>query len=510
MNEGQTEDIRQETRVTPAIPSQVIGVLADTGEKIMDQAQQSRIQSQGSSAQLALADLQNQYQTANQADPAANIGQYNQQRQQILDQYGSTINPFYKQDWVNHTQNIKENNDAAMEAWQIKQSKENFVVNVNQSLKDNFTLANQNGSQYGQGKGDIDSFLNFAGARKNIEEFGNQHLGETTTQAMLMDFNKDYAKSFIAGVAETNPQKAAQLMNDPRIKDTFSSEQQDEMIGLIKTIDKHQQLQQSYAQGMGNADIMGIVNAPDMNYFQKRQQIDMMDAQGSISSKAAASARRLLTSTKNVDSVTDEKTMADIITQASDLNSTAGMSNADYLVGVKNIQEKILEAQGKGQLNVIDSQKLTNQVRSLTQARIASATGAVGNDFADANKIFQGLPPEMRNSATRQLFYQQSDSQEKGLPPLTKEAMTAKAHQIVDGLNGQRRAAALQTVNNVTRANTGSQLSAGGGMDYNEQVAPEDLSFLKSKDFTPDDVKETAARYGMNPADVIRKMKDAK
>lgn len=505
MVEGQTDDIRQSTNVVATQPDQLLGAAADLGEKVLDQAAQSQIQANSSKAQIAVANLQNQYQIDNQGDPTANLAQYQKQRQTLLDQFKPS-NAFYNQDWNEKSQNLADNNDDAMNVWAIRQSKENVVQNVNQSLKDNFLLANQNGMQYGNGQGDIDSFLNFTEAKKNISEFATEHLGATTTASMLMDYNKDYAKSFISGVAQSNPQKAAQLMSDPRVTSQFTTEQQDEMVQLIKTTDKRQQLQKSFAEGSNQADVMDIINDPTMNYFQKRQKIDEMDVQGGLSSKAAASARRLLTSDKNVDSVTDEATMSDIITQTSDLNATPGISNGDYLTGIKNIQTKIMDAQSAGKLNVIDAKKLSNQIRSLTAAKVAGASGSVGNDFYDANQVFKDLPPEMRLGATRQLFYAQTDPQQSGQPAPSKADLVAKAHGIVDNMNQQRRTNAQAVI---TKVNPPAGFTAGGGLSQGP-LSQDDMDFVKTKGFTQDDVNETATRYGMNPQDVVKKLRDGK
>lgn len=502
MMEGQTDDLRTSTDVIPKIPDQTLGAIADFTQQIVDQSEQSKIHAAASSAQLDLSALSNDYQIKNQSDPLGGLDDYKTQRQAILDKYGDNISPFFQQEWTNKAQDLSESNDASMQVWGLKQAKDNTVLNMNSSLRDSFTLANQNGAQFGQSGGDISSMLNFAQAKQNIQQFGNDHLGATTTADMLFNFNKDYAKSFVAGVASTSPQRAAQLMQDPQIKDQFTSEEQDQMIGLIKTTDKAQQLDQSYSQGMKNADVTDLINNTQLNYFQKRQQIDQMDLNGEISSKVAAQARRVLTSSKNVDSVTDQQLMSDTVTSMYDLNANSTGNNSDYLKGVENIQAGILKAQNDGKLSVIDASKLNNQLRTLTSARVSSATQSVGNTFYDANQTFNVLPPEQRGAATRQLFDWQYNAQQNGPPP-SKQQMAAQAHVITDNINTQRRAAAQATI-----AKT-SGLTVGGGFTSGA-LSDDDLQVLKDNGFTQDDAKETAQRYGLNPGDVVNRLRKGK
>lgn len=508
MVEGGTEDLRQVTNVVPDKGAgQVEGAIADMGEQILDQANKSQLVSSMSKAQLDIAKLNNDYQIANQADPFKNMDQLKQNRQAIIDKYGSNISPFYQEEWNEKAAQLNENNDASVQAWGFKQSKDNTVLNVNTSLRDTMTLASANGTKFGQGQGNIDALLNFQQARQNIQQFGNEHLGETETNNLLFNFNKDYARSFVAGVASTNPARAAELMNDPRIAGQFDTQQKDEMIGVIKSTDKAQKLQQSFSEGVNNSQIMDLVNDPKLNYFEKRQQIDTLDMQGQISSKAAAAARRVLSSSKNVDSVTDEGFMSDTITKIYDLNNTSGLSNADYLTGAKNIQTDIMDAQSKGQLNVVDAHKLNDQMRTLTASRLSGATQGVASSFGDATKSFETLPPELRGTATRQLFDAQYKAQQTNGTSLTKDQMTTTAQQITDQINTKRRQAAQATI---AKVNGSSALTTGGGMTAGQPLSDDDLQLLKDNNFTQDDANETAKRYGINPGDVVRRLRNGK
>jgi hypothetical protein len=172
--------------------------------------------------------------------------------------------------------------------------------------------------------------------------------------------------------------------------------------------------------------------------------------------------------------------MAEIINQVYDLNANSASNASDYLRGVQNVQEKILEKQANGDLTAPDAGKLNKQLVTLTNKRISDATQQVGNEFYDANQKFNTLPPEYRGEATRQLFYA---SDGKGY---TKEQYDAQAHTIIDSINQKRRAAALTVVNN---------------------AAANDARFLQSIKASPADIAETARKYHITEAEVMRQLR---
>jgi hypothetical protein len=222
------------------------------------------------------------------------------------------------------------------------------------------------------------------------------------------------------------------------------------------------------------------VNDTSKSYYDKRLEIDKLEFSGAVSSDTAAQARRVLTSQKELDAVTSTPVIAEIVTSIYDLNAVADTNAAEYLEGVKNIQNRILEEQALGNISATDVTKLNNQMKTLTSAKMADATKAVGYDFYDANEKFTKLPPEYRGTATRQLFYDTVGQE------LTPEQYTTKANKIIDDINVKRRADAMKVVNRVTS---------------------DDNQFLKSKGYTNADVAETARKYGITEAEVIKRLR---
>jgi hypothetical protein len=204
-----------------------------------------------------------------------------------------------------------------------------------------------------------------------------------------------------------------------------------------------------------------------------------MDMEGSVSPKAAASARRVIKSSDDMDTQTDTPVMSEIITQIYDLNQNTSLKSSDYLNGVKSVQDLVLQKQEAGLLSGGDATKLTHQIQTLTQKRVSDATKSVGYKFGSANKKFEVLPPEYRGAATRELFYA-SFGQD-----LSKQQLDGHATQIIDQINKKRRNDALSIISKTT----------------NDDV------FLSAAGYSRQDVAYTAKARGLTQEQVIEAMR---
>lgn len=480
---------RTVTQQVAESPDRLPIVAAEIGQKIIEQSQEAKINENFSKAQLDLSALQNQYQLENEADPMANIQQYRKARQKILDDYGNQISPLFRGSWNQNALKLARQNDAEQQAWGIRRARSNTVLSINESMKNSYLLANQNGQAFGKSANtEIESYLDFANQKQQLAEFGVKNLGEMTTKEMLLNFDKDYLKSFVSGVASSNPDKAQALLQDPRLQEQLTSDEMDGFERVISREQKQRKVAELAAQTTREAELPDIISSPEGDYYTKRLEIDQMEFRGEIGTKAATKARRVLESKKAVDAVTSSDDMAELVTQMYDLNAIADTSAEDYLTGVQNIRQEIMVRQSDGRLSAPDAQKLQSQLRTLTAAKTANASTRVGYNFYDANKRFESLPPQYRAKATRELFYRT-----QGQEGVTKQQYDTYASEIIDGIKGERRSNTVQRVNKIT-------------MD--------DDAFLKTTvnvktglPYDMNDVRETAKKYGITEKEVIEKMK---
>lgn len=416
--------------------------LADIGQKLIANSQEAKITENVSKAQLDLAALNNQYQIDNQGDPFKNLDSLKEDQQAILDKYGDDVSPLFRRQWNQQAQTLTAHSDATNQAWGFEQTRKNSVLSINNSMLNNYTLANNAGAAFGQSNStDVMTALNYEQSRQNLQDLGNRTIGETATTEQLLKYKEDYAKSFLSGVAESNPNKAAQLLDDENIKGMFTSEQRDELVDVINKTRKKDILQTSLSQAVNANAVTDLVNDKSKSFFDKRLQIDQLELQRKIDTTTAVNARRVLTSQKDVDNVTDGPVMSDMVTRMYDINTNSDLNPSEYLQAVKGMHDEILDNQANGKLTVIDAQKLNDQMRTLTSKKTADATQAVGNDFSEANDLFaKQLPLQYRGDATRQLFYDTTGQ------TLTPDQYNVKAQKIIDNINNNTRNKALKTI----------------------------------------------------------------
>lgn len=185
----------------------------------------------------------------------------------------------------------------------------------------------------------------------------------------------------------------------------------------------------------------------DATNEQKVAYINEQEYEGNISEKFATRARRILKSERDGEQTTlsDAESINSILQQASDLINTAD-SDAEYLVGLKNLKQYMFEMQDEKKINSKDAVKLWNQVSTLTRNKTAEATRGVSWAFDDAKELInESLPPESRAEAVRELFYA-TDGKD-----LDKVNLREKATDVIQSIKNKNRARVVQKVDNIIK-----------------------------------------------------------
>lgn len=471
-----TNDVAQDPDNTANAIAQVAGKVAET-------AAASQVVVNTAKAHAAYKGLDAQYREQFADNPNSPEAQQwlSDQRQSVNEDLGQNISTLYMNEWNTATSKLADSSDIQNEAWGVHQNYRNTVNNFNTARAQYLDGANKDGQAFGAGGGeDGSAILNFGVSQKLLTDAAAQHLGQTKAQELTAGYSADYAKSFVSGVAENNPEAAARLLQDPNIASHFSTQDRGDMIAQIDKTTRQQELLKSFTATQGNDGLQDIINDNSQSYLQKRLTIDKMDMAGTITPQAAAQARRVIKSSEAVDTVTDSSAMSDIITQANDLDANAKSSPSDYLIGINDIQHSILQNQADGKITQQDATKLNNMVRNMTSKRIADATTSVGNDMGNATQSFNQLPPEYRGVATRQLF-----NLSYGKNFNTTQYQNA-ANGITASINAQRRQQANAVVNATTQS---------------------DDDLLKSYNYSRADVTATAKAHGISEASVINSLR---
>lgn len=460
----------------------ILGGIAKLGQQYATAAAESKTMLQAGKAQIAFKQLDGEYRQKWADDPSNPEGLkwLQESRQQVIDELGTDVPSLMNRKWVDKTTELATQSDLSNDLWTIQQNRTNTVSNVNTSIKSYLDMANQDGRNFGAGKGDASSVMNYLTAGEELHSFGNRTLGKADTDKLLGTFDKDYVKSFVSGVAESSPDQAKALLDDPSIAERFTTEEKGEMIDQIAKVRRQQQTAEDLSVTVNNGALTDIVNDPNTTFYEKRARIDELDMAGSISPTAAAKARRVLSSQEDLDTQTSTPVMADLVNKMYDLNSIADTNSADYLRGVRNIQEEIMEKQANGELKAKDATTLNKQLSGLTSAKLSSATNSAGNEFYEANQLFKQLPPEYRGQATRQLFYAGDGKQ------FTKQQYKTQAQTIIDEINATRRQKAVSTV---------------------KAISMDDNAFLKANNISEADITETMGIYKLTREQVVAELR---
>lgn len=471
------------TQVTAEEPNNIELGLSAVAAKVADASEQSKVLANTAQAHVQYKTLDMQFRQQYADDPTNPEGlkALGEARKDVTDTLGNNISPFYQREWTKQTTDLATQSQISNEAWGFKQQQKNTINNFQTTALTYTQTANRDGQAFGASP-DLDpsAIMNYATSQQQLINAASSVLGADKAAVLAKNFKSDYIKSFISGVAENNPAKAAQLLDNPDIKANFTTEERGEMVDQITRVKKQQALVQSLQVTSGGADVTDIVNNPSTTYFEKRATIDNLDLQGAITPTMAAKARRVIRSSEDLDTQTDTPIMSGIVNQIYDLNAASATNPSDYLHGVRNIQETIADQQAGGQLTARDAGKLNKQLTDLTSKRVSDATQSVGNEFYDANQKFNTLPPEYRAQATRQLFYAGEGKN------FTKQDYASHANSIIDDINGTRRAAA-------------QKIAAA--------TSQSDAAFLRAIKASPADVAETARTHGITEKEVISQLR---
>jgi hypothetical protein len=316
------------------------------------------------------------------------------------------------------------------------------------------------------------------------------------------------ASAKVSAEINRNPQAAKELLAQDEFKNAINpakyekltAQADNEIENAKKDAEKSliQAKEASVVVQLQNQDAyMDLIADETKGSDEKLAALNMADLNGEIRSEFAVEARRYIKSLKSINTATNANVMAGIVTRMHDLNTIADVSQKDYLIGVENVRKEILKRSATGQLTKDDEKKLTNQMKTLTSAKVADATNQISYSFGEANKLIKAqLPPELRGEATRRLFYategEQAEAEVKKTGQDLKNYYKEQATKIVDDIQIQRRGAAIQNVNRVLRPA--------------EQVVS-NADFLASKGYTQEDLQETANKYNLTVEEVMQRLR---
>ena len=264
-----------------------------------------------------------------------------------------------------------------------------------------------------------------------------------------------WGKYHLLHMAESNPTAAINGLKSGKYG--VKPEEYHDTLQKITQIKTNRKLEQEYyeqlRQDQTESKALSYVTSDRYTYAQKTQFIDEAEMNGDISTTYAAKLRRGIRSqnpNKN-RSISDAKAVSNIMQQAYDLNENV-LDDKEYLKGIQNIRNNIVDLHQQGLINTKDANSFNNQLDTATRKRTAQAASGVSysSEWKDAREYIESsLPPELRATAYRDVFYKTQDANLEGKSKKEiRQYYKNQAIGVANEIKSNNRAKALQTKNN--------------------------------------------------------------
>ncbi len=206
-------------------PSDMASAIAGVGANLAQDSAKAKMLAANAQLQTEFKQLDAQFRLKYADDPTNEDGmkELGELRQTAIAKYGDGIPLLFQRQWNQQSGDLALQSSLSNEVWGAEQMRVNTVKNINDSINTYLSSASVDGMAFGQdNKAVLSGSMNFLDARGRLEQTGAPIIGEQKTRELLSNFDSDYVKTFVAGVVETNPQKAIDLMDQPEIRDSFT------------------------------------------------------------------------------------------------------------------------------------------------------------------------------------------------------------------------------------------------------------------------------------------------
>ena len=339
-----------------AISSALLPAAQDAQKTYMQQ-QQIKIDTNTTKARVEIDDFTNQWQLANQGNPNSQTARKEWQNgvQDILNKYGSEIDPIAGQSWNLAATKITEGYNQGLNQWALNQNAQNVKLDIADNMSTNLQRAytsGQNGN-IEQAIQDLDISFN------QLSGYGNSALGSTNTRALLKDYKKNYIKNFIAGQMMTNPQAALESIGNEQIQSVFDGAGEiDELKGFALS-----KLAVAKQQAEFNAVFNDAKTGNDLLNKSMNGDLSLEEIQSLMPENASASYKKLIYnmngySTKGLNKASgsgkvsaDDKALAEAELYE-DFEQIAALENSkDKIEGYKKLNEKAYKYMESGYIS---------------------------------------------------------------------------------------------------------------------------------------------------------------
>lgn len=338
-----------------ATSSALLSAAKDMQRTYMQQ-QQIKIDTNSTKARVEIDDFTNQWRLNNQANPNNQEARKEWQNgvQEILNKYGSEIDPIAGQSWNLTATKLTENYNQGLNQWALAQNAENVKLDIADNMVANLKLAKNAGMS-----GDIEGAKeNFISSYKQLYGYAVGSLGETGARQVLQDYEENFMTSFIDGLSRENPKQALELLKQPEIQASFRTK---DAYDIMESVIKKQ-----IAQNDFNSMVAQYNNQLELS--EKLEQSDssidalhlLEENKGLVSGKYYKTMKKSLMSSAGIDADTQAETASEIILEIAAIDKE---DVKNYYKQSMDVLSHIEDAYSKGELSSTDRKRLLSSVK---------------------------------------------------------------------------------------------------------------------------------------------------
>lgn len=342
---------------------------AKTYKRQLVEQQRVKIDTESTKARVEIDNLVNQWQLQNQSrpdDPEARA-QLKSDIQDILNRYGSQIDPVAKMDWDRTAGKLSSVYELGMNTWARNQRAENVKLDVAENINANLTLARNSGRS-----GNLDAGLSdYINSYHQLYNYASRNMGETEARKLLLDYEEEFMGSFITGLSETDPQAAMEALKRPEIAASFKNQgAQDVMMKIV-----NKQIALRNFQNKTNEFLTEQKLATELDNLPTDKALQVLEEnEGSVSSRFFKAKQKALLSNKGISAETRAETAAEIMLDIADL-PTDPSEIEEYYKKSSNILTRIENEYAAGDLTTADKKRLTNTIYKKQGANLEALKG---------------------------------------------------------------------------------------------------------------------------------------
>ena len=360
--------------------------VAKEAQQMVKEQQEIKMDALSVDARMRMNDVTNEWRLKNQSnpdDPTA-LKELQQQYDTILGEYRGQIDPMYRSQWDIAGNKLKGAFDFENQAWGFKQRQENAKNDIARSVDNFYKLA----FSYGQ-NGDVNKAMaDFQVSYDRLLDYGAKNLGAEKAAVMLKDYQSEYAKNYIAGLAERNPQAALNALKDDRIKSALGKDTLNMASKVITVANKQQRLNNkinSYNEQINldnKLEGMGAFEA--IEYLEKNKDL--------FSQKFYKAKMAQYMNAVGIDAETQADTYTDLLLQ---VNSIDKSKDAESIINQSNdVLENIETAYAEKRLKLADRKRLISTLNKEQGKQLPKLIETKDKwfsyDYSDAKEDFEG------------------------------------------------------------------------------------------------------------------------